>query len=124
MPDMLVLISPSAVEKIKLHSQKLCRVLQEATVAALNPQGTEEGEITSPKQVTVYGIPCIFVSGDASDIQILGIASASEKRLLKLTGLAETLRKAVRKFFTESKISLSVEVWPIMPPGKWLLAIG
>ncbi|MDP1710636.1 MAG: hypothetical protein Q8L46_01720, partial [candidate division WWE3 bacterium] len=94
MPDMLVLIAPSAVGAIKPYSQRLCTILQEATAAALNPEGAEEGEITSPKQVSVYGIPCVFTSENASDIQVIGVASASEKRLLKLTGLAETLRKA------------------------------
>ena len=115
MPNVLLLVSPEATDEVAKLMPELGPTLREATAKAL-------GDI-EPKHVAVMAVN-FFAGDNATPMQILAIGSANPERLKKLQKWAVELAKAWRDFATYHNIPWrdKVDVWPIMPEGRWMLA--
>ena len=115
MPDIFLYVSSRRLGDLKAMMPKLGRALRVATADSLPG--------IAPWEVEVRAVE-VFTDDNATAVQILCIADASEERLAAMNLWALNLAKAWREVASDFGFNWinDVGVWPIMPKGKWLLA--
>lgn len=117
MPNLQLLVPTENVTQVKhlIEQEGLGLVLRRSVAKAL-------GDVVAA-QVAVYVIEMAVVE-NGSPMQIQCLASDSEDRRPKLESLALSISEAWQAFALEHSIEWrdDVDIWPIMPQGKWLMA--
>jgi hypothetical protein len=122
MPDLLVLTDEETAGKLRPIFNEIATVLRDATARSF-------ADLKGDK-MKVAAMLILFVAGsNAPKIQILGIASHSKAREDELENWKENLIQAWREAMLLPGVAIEllqislgpkdVEVWPIMPIGRW-----
>lgn len=118
MPDIIILASPEARKKIGPHFYEIARTLREVTANTL--PDLED----NPGKVSVCLLPWVL-GQNMADIQILGLASHNSAREQVIDQWRNILLRAMATFLEDDDPAakdlkgLQIEVWPIMPIGRW-----
>ena len=116
MPDIFLYVNEVRKVQLEAMMSELGPALRKATADSLPDLG-------GPEDVEVRVIGTV-ASDNATTVQILCVASASDERLSHKALLALNLAKAWRKVAQKHCVGWidDVGVWPIMPEGAWFAA--
>lgn len=123
MPTLILLASTEDANRLKGFGALIGHPLRQAVATVIPLENGADG-------VSFIVLPYV-VADNSAPLVLLGIASSNDERLPLLEDWRNELARTWKLLREEKKLELiadvlsqNVEVWPLMPPGSWLLVAG